>query len=125
MKDAPKLVIIESPLSPGNGRTVEQHEEYARDCLYDCLRRGEAPLASHLLYTQVLDDRDPHQRRQGIEAGLAWYNVLSVAQISHRREIKPTCVVYVDHGISGGMLEGIARARELGCDIQMRRLSRG
>ena len=36
------------------------------------LARGEAPIASHLLYPQVLDDADPFQRQQGIAAGLAW-----------------------------------------------------
>ena len=36
--------------------------EYARACLRDSLLRGEAPIASHLLYTQPvasLDDSDP------------------------------------------------------------------
>ena len=41
---------------------------YARACVADCLRRGEAPIASHLLYTQpgVLDDDVPEERAQGI-----------------------------------------------------------
>jgi hypothetical protein len=36
--------------------------------------RGEAPIASHLLYTQpgVLNDGVPAERAHGIEAGLAW-----------------------------------------------------
>ena len=42
-----RFVIIESPYA-GN---VEENEEYARKCLRDCLMRGEAPFASHLLYT--------------------------------------------------------------------------
>jgi hypothetical protein len=35
---------------------------------------GEAPIASHLLYTQpgVLRDEIPEERRHGIDAGLAW-----------------------------------------------------
>src|SRR5690606_24498929 len=46
------LVIIESPYSGD----VERNTEYARSCLLDSLRRGEAPIASHLLHTQVLED---------------------------------------------------------------------
>ena len=38
----------------------------------DCLERGEVPIASHLLYPQVLDDAEPGQRQLGIDAGLGW-----------------------------------------------------
>jgi hypothetical protein len=43
-----RRVIIESPYSGD----VETNVAYARAALRDCLSRGEAPLASHLLYTQ-------------------------------------------------------------------------
>ena len=65
-----RLVVLESPYA-GN---VERNVAYARACLADCLARGEAPIASHLLYTQpgVLDDTNPEQRKLGINAGFAW-----------------------------------------------------
>ncbi|MFI3902624.1 hypothetical protein [Ochrobactrum sp. S1502_03] len=88
------LVIIETPYSGDVGANTE----YARACLLDSLRRGEAPIASHLLHTQVLDDMQPDERSLGIEAGLAWYRVAT------------KCVVYSDRGISGGMMRGIDRA---------------
>jgi hypothetical protein len=49
-----KKVIIESPFAGD----VKKNIEYARKCMRDSLLRGEAPLASHLLYTQdgILDD---------------------------------------------------------------------
>lgn len=61
---------------------------YAREALRDSLLRGEAPIASHLLYTQkgVLDDRIREERGLGIAAGLAW----GVAEMT---------VVYADLGI--------------------------
>jgi hypothetical protein len=62
------LVIIESPLAGDFERNIR----YARWCMFDCLMRGEAPFASHLLYPQCLDDRDPGHRKLGIEAGFAW-----------------------------------------------------
>lgn len=100
------LVIIESPYSGD----VARNTEYARACLLDSLRRGEAPIASHLLHTQVLDDLRPDERELGIEAGLAWYRVAE------------KCVVYDDLGISHGMAEGTARARSHGVPVEYRRL---
>jgi hypothetical protein len=84
-----RLVIIESPYA-GN---IERNMAYARACLADSLARGEAPIASHLLYTQpgVLDDNKPGERALGIAAGLAW---MAVADAQ---------VFYVDLGWSRGM----------------------
>lgn len=66
--------------------------EYARACLLDSVRRGEAPIASHLLYPQILDDGIPDERATGIECGLAWRAVAHLA------------VFYTDRGWSRGML---------------------
>lgn len=84
-----KLVILESPYAGD----VEANVAYARACLLDSLRRGEAPIASHLLHTQVLDDTAPEERALGIAAGLAWRTVPGVLP-----------VFYVDRGWSRGML---------------------
>lgn len=103
-----KLVIIESPYAGD----VEANVEYARRCVRDSLLRGEAPIASHLIYTQpgVLDDDIPSERQHGIDAGLAWR---AVAQAS---------VVYVDRGISKGMEYGIAAARSAGIPVEFREI---
>jgi hypothetical protein len=60
----------------------------------DSLHRGEAPIASHLLYTQdgILDDNIPSERQLGIDAGLAWKHVAAIH------------VFYIDYGYSTGML---------------------
>lgn len=103
-----RVVIVESPFAGD----VERNTAYARACLKDCLRRGEAPFASHLLYTQtgVLDDALPHERAQGIAAGLA---------IGDRADVT---VVYTDLGISGGMQQGIAAAGDKRRPVEFRRL---
>lgn len=103
-----KLVILESPFA-GN---VEENIIYARQALRDCLLRGEAPIASHLLYTQdgVLNDDIPEERQLGIDAGLAWGKVADKT------------VVYIDKGISSGMEYGIQRAKNEGRPIEYRRL---
>lgn len=97
-----RLVIIESPYAPSNGHTVEHNLKYLRAAMHDCLMRGEAPYASHALYTQpgVLDDTKPDKRKHGIEAGFAWRCVADVT------------IVYADLGITNGMKLGIAAAQE-------------
>ena len=104
-----RLVIIESPYAGD----VEANVTYARAALADSLRRGEAPIASHLLYTQpgVLDDAVPEERRLGINAGLAWGRVADAT------------VVYVDRGITPGMEQGIERARREGRAVVIRRFT--
>lgn len=108
----PRLVILESPYAADDPAALARNIAYARACLADSLRRGEAPLASHLLYTQpgVLDDKKPDERRMGIEAGLAWG---AHAEAS---------VFYMDLGISGGMRLGLERAMREGRAVEMRRL---
>jgi hypothetical protein len=103
-----RLVIIESPYAGD----IEANVEYARRCVRDSLSRGEAPIASHLLYTQpgILRDEVPAERQWGIDAGLAWR---AVAQAS---------VVYTDMGISKGMEYGIAAAKEAGVPVEIRSL---
>ncbi|WP_456238953.1 DUF7768 domain-containing protein [Robertmurraya siralis] len=101
-------MILESPFA-GN---IEENIKYARMAVRDSLLRGEAPIASHLLYTQdgILDDNIPEERKLGIDAGLAW------------GKIADKTVVYVDKGISGGMKYGIERAIKEGRKIEFRSL---
>lgn len=106
----PRRVILESPFAGHRERNLA----YARRCLLDSLRRGEAPIASHLLYTQegVLDDDRPDERHLGIEAGLAWGAVADAT------------VVYTDLGISAGMRLGMERAAAEGRPVEVRMLDR-
>src|SRR4029434_4384531 len=99
-----KLVILESPYAGD----VERNTLHARRALKDSLMRGEAPIASHLLYPQVLDDLIPSERLLGIEAGLAW------------RKVAEVTVVYQDYGISPGMEYGIQLAQERRIPIEYR-----
>jgi hypothetical protein len=104
-----RRVILESPYAGD----VEANIEYARACLKDCLARSEAPIASHLIYTQVLDDTVPEERKLGISAGLAWC------------EVADAMVVYTDREISRGMANGIMAAKDAGLPIEYRKLYGG
>ena len=92
-----KLVVLESPYAGD----VDRNVAYARAAVGDCLRRGEAPIASHLLFTQpgILDDDVPEERRLGIDAGLAWHAVADAI------------VFYLDLGWSSGMYGALDRIR--------------
>lgn len=83
---------------------------YAQLCLLDCLNRGEAPFASHLLYPQVFDDRSGLERDLGIAAGLSWGLFADV------------CAVYEDFGVSPGMERGLARYESVGIPVERRKL---
>jgi hypothetical protein len=114
---------VESPYAPRCKRAAPDEEPtseerveladniaYARRALRDCLARGEAPIASHLLFTQdgVLDDRVPGERARGIAAGHAW--IASADAL----------VVYADRGVSRGMQQGIDEARRVGTPVEIR-----
>lgn len=101
-----RRVIIESPYA-GN---IEQNTIYARRAMAHSLSEGEAPLASHLLYTQpgILNEDIPEERVQGILAGLAWMRHAEVV------------AVYADYGISAGVENAIAHAKQLGIPVEYR-----
>lgn len=104
-----RRVILESPFAG----EVHKNILYARLCVRDSLSRGEAPIASHLLYTQhgILDDNIPEERQWGIDAGLIW------------RTVAEASVVYTDLGMSRGMEYGIRAAEVAGNPVEFRTLS--
>lgn len=101
-----RVVVLESPLRGDYVSNIS----YARRCLQDSMKRGEAPIAGHLLYTQVLDDLLPNERELGIN--------LHLTHIPRADAL----VVYEDRGISDGMAQAIAEASRLGVPIEYRRL---
>ena len=77
------------------------------------MQRGEAPIASHLLYAQpgVLRDDVADERELGIIAGLALGPVAEAT------------VVYIDRGVSPGMKRGIADAEAAERPVEYRLLA--
>lgn len=101
-------VIVESPYAGD----VEANIQYARECVKDSLKRGEAPIASHLLYTQpgILNDEIAEERQLGIDAGLVW------------REVAEKHIFYIDRGMSSGMEYAEKLAKENNIPIEYRRI---
>jgi hypothetical protein len=107
-----KRVVIESPLNDVTEELIQENLHYARRCLLDSLRRGEAPYASHVLFhhKDLLNDLRPDERRLGMEAGFTWGKEAELV------------AVYTDRGISRGMQAGIDTYRHRGIPVEMRTL---
>lgn len=115
-----KIVCLESPFKPSaadvaryagtysEAELLRQNLIYARLALLNSLMRGEAPLASHLLYTQVWSERDD-LRDAGIKAGI---------EMHHRCDM---VALYADLGISSGMGLASNNAKLIGVE-QTRRV---
>lgn len=106
-----RRVILETPFAGDVARNIR----YARACVRDCLLRGEAPFASHLLYTQpgVLNDDNADDRQLGMMAGFAW------------RTMADMTVVYLDLGMTPGMQAGMDNAKGNLIPVDMRYLGKG
>jgi hypothetical protein len=59
-----------------------------------------------------LNDDDPDERKLGIEAGFAW------------RGFADATVVYLDRGMSEGMIAGINDSKEIGVPVETRSIRR-
>lgn len=106
MQPVIRRVIVESPYAGD----IEKNLHYLRACMNDCLHRGEAPFASHGLYTQegVLDDGIRKERELGINAGFAW------------RDCAQATVVYTDLGVTPGMARGIRHSESRSVPVEYR-----
>lgn len=103
-----RKIIIESPYAGADQATLQRNLNYASDACRDAVQRGENPFASHLFYTQFLDDRNPEERRRGIELGYQhWDDAAAI-------------VFYLDLGLSSGMQQALMRAFSKGLTIERR-----
>ena len=84
----------------GNWLQRLRFRAYARLAVRDCLMRGEAPVAAHLLYGHrvILRDWVDAERAMGMEAGQAWIAVADAV------------AVYADYGVSEGMSADVSAA---------------
>lgn len=105
-----KRTIIESPYRAVDSKQQKLYTAYSRRAVGDSIARGEAPIAFHRWYTLFLDDSVDPQRKLGIAMSLRWI------------ETAELLAVYADHGISGGMFQGIQHATQHGIPVEVRYL---
>lgn len=104
------FTVIESPFSAPDVDGLVRNVQYTMLAVRDSLNRDEAPYASHLFYTQMLDDNNQDERQLGMDAGLT---------ICHHAK---QTAVYTDYGTSRGMQYGIETAKSAGRRVVERRL---
>lgn len=95
-----KRIQILSPLRAANGRTEEDHIEFAERLCLLATEAGYAPFAPHVFFTRYLEDAIPDERVAGIECGLSW--LLAAEEVW----------VWERWGISNGMKAEIAAILE-------------
>ena len=100
------FVLVESPFAGD----VATHLAYARRAVRHSLLMGEVPFASHLLYTQILDDTDPVQREVGIALGL------------EKLRFADRMAIYTDYGVSPGMAGANREAIARGVPVEFRKI---
>lgn len=110
--DMHSLVYLISPYRGKNDKERQANIRYAKACMKDCVSRGEAPFASHLLYTQkgILDDSNESERNKGMAAGQLWLGKVGFA------------VLYKDRGFSEGMVLDAIAATRAGKVVEIRTL---
>lgn len=104
---SPTYILVESPFAG----EVEENLAYAQKCMrhvfLSSYHAAQIPIASHCFFTLALDDRNPAERSIGMKAGFA---MRSLASEVH---------VYLDRGLSDGMVYGIRGAIEAGKPIKL------
>jgi hypothetical protein len=104
------LTLVESPFK-GRGKTLavgsyeaqtdaRLNRDYVRELCRCVAIRGDIPFASHIFCTEFLHDDVVEERAYGINIGFEWGK--------HAQQT----VVGIDRGMSGGMLDAVANARD-------------
>lgn len=95
-----KLIYIASPYAGD----VEQNVAFAKRACRHAISQGHTPIAVHLLYPQLLDDKEPAEREIGLRLG--------------HRALESCDELWVcGDRISSGMAQEIAEAQKLGIPI--------
>jgi len=108
-----KFIIIESPFRGATAKLRKRNLIYARRALLHSINEGEVPFASHLLYTQVLDDNTHESRELGIDLNLK----MLASKLFN-------LAVYHDYGVSPGMNLAVARAKRFDLTITYREIGK-
>ena len=95
--------------SPYRGNVFKRirNRRYARYLTKKAIRMGYAPITPHLYIAQVLNDKIPEERKQGLEVGLKLLRPCKYILIGKK------------YGISGGMKAEIEKAATAGKKIIM------
>lgn len=95
------MIYIASPYAGD----IAGNTQFAIQCCQFAIQRGYTPVASHLIYPQILDDTIPEQRELGLTLGYHLLAACSEMWVCGER-------------ISDGMAKEIHHAERLGINIR-------
>jgi hypothetical protein len=108
-------VVIETPYS-GN---IEENVKYCWLCMHDSyFNHGEAPVATHLLWTQLSPENHIVQHVPDTEEG----RKRAMQRCKELRKKIGKVVFYCDLGMSRGMTQAKQEAEEAGIEIEYRNI---
>lgn len=107
------IILLESPYLHEHPIDGEEYSIYLSRCLRDSLKRGEAPIATHAMYTRpgVLN----------LSIGEATLATLASDDLA---ELIPITVAYTDYGITEKMDLGLDRAGRWKHTIEYREIGK-
>lgn len=103
----PTYILVESPFAGEVDKNLAYAQKCMRHVFFSSYSGPQIPIASHCFFTLALDDRNPAERSIGMKAGFAMRSLAS--------EVR----VYLDRGLSDGMVYGIRGAIEAGKPIKL------
>lgn len=86
-----KTVLVVTPFMSEDPSKANLLSRYAKRCTQESIKRGEAPICSHLFYYDVLNMNVPIERDYGLHSMLSWIPNADLV------------CVYIDFGVSQAM----------------------
>lgn len=107
-KQPRKAVIVITPFAAEDYANAAKMNRYALRATRDSLNRMEAPVASHLFYSDVISARNPIERDIGLQSQLTWLKNCDLV------------AVYLDFGVTPAMQVAINAAIQRNKKIEYR-----
>lgn len=107
-KSARMTALLVTPFMAEDPSNASKMNRYAVRATKDSLNKNEAPLASHLFFSEVLNVKNPIERDIGLQSQLMWMRGAKVV------------VVYMDFGVTPAMQTVINAATQLSKRIEYR-----
>ena len=105
-------MFVACPWRTGNNHKLEDNWRYFLKCINDSRRLGEAPFGAHF-YSLVSDATDDAQRNAVTSIARTWLLL---------KPAETRVVLYIDHGVSAGMMAEAAFALQNGIAVEYRKV---
>jgi hypothetical protein len=115
-------VYIESPFSGSSDEDMKKNIRYGQYIIQDCLKRGESPFLSHLLYTQLPKTGFVRNTEQlAADAAAEFVSKQQSVKLAYEWRARANkTIVYTDRGITSGMASGVNHAYAVGSEVEFR-----